>query len=93
MKYPLDDAQPDVKVKGATVVELGQGNQPLSMFSYEKDGKQFILVNVFRKYNKNPVGPSPNWVAKVDFDLLKETENVNEKALWRVDRRARRWSP
>ena len=85
VKYPLDDAQPDVKVKGTTVVELGQGNQPLSMFPYEKDGKKYILVNVFRKFNKNPVGPSPNWVAKVDFELLKETTNVNEKALWRVD--------
>jgi hypothetical protein len=29
VKYPLDDAQPDVKVKGTTVVELGQGNQRL----------------------------------------------------------------
>jgi hypothetical protein len=85
VKYPLDDAKPDVKVKGTTVVELGQGNQPLSMFPYEKEGKKYILVNVFRKFNKNPVGPSVNWVAKVDFDLLKETENVNEKALWRVD--------
>jgi hypothetical protein len=85
VKYPLDDAKPDVKVKGTTVVELGQGNQPRSMFPYEKDGKKYILVNVFRKFNKNPVGPSQDWVAKVDYDLLKETSNVNEKALWRVD--------
>ena len=85
VKYSLDDTSPDVKVKGVSVVELGQGNQPLSMFPYEKDGKKYILVNVFRKFNKNPVGPSPNWVAKVDFELLKETVNVNEKALWRVD--------
>ena len=85
VKYSLDDSQPDVKVKGTSVVELGTGNQPLSMFSYEKEGKKYILVNVFRKFNKNPVGPSPNWVARVDFDLLKETTNVNEKALWRVD--------
>ena len=57
VKYALDDAQPDVKVKGTTVVELGQGNQPLSMFPYEKGGKKYILVNVFRKFNKQPVGP------------------------------------
>ena len=85
VKYPLDDAKPDVKVKGTTVVELGQGNQPRSMFPYEKDGKKFILVNVFRKFNKKPVGPSADWVAKVDYDLLKETVNVDAKALWRVD--------
>jgi hypothetical protein len=89
VKYSLDDTQDDVKVKGVSVVELGTGNQPLSMFPYEKDGKRYILVNVFRKFNQNPVGPSPNWVAKVDFELLKETTNVNEKALWRVDKKGK----
>jgi hypothetical protein len=85
VKYSLDDTNPDVKVKGVSVVELGQGNQPLGMFPYEKDGKKYILVNVFRKFNKQPVGPSANWVAKVDHELLKETANVNEKALWRIN--------
>lgn len=87
VKYPLDDAQPDVKVKGTTVVELGQGNTPRSMFGYEKDGKKFILVNAGRN-NKQPapkIGlPNAYWVAKVDHNLLKETVNVNENAPWRV---------
>jgi hypothetical protein len=87
VKYPLDDAQPDVKVKGTTVVELGQGNTPLSMFSYEKDGKRWILVNA-RRNNKQPapnVGlPAAYWVAKVDHNLLKETVNVDKNAPWRV---------
>lgn len=86
VKYPLDDAQPDVKVKGTTVVELGTGNTPRSMFGYEKEGKKFILVNVGRNNPKKPLAdmPSAYWVAKVDHNLLKETVNVNEKAPWRV---------
>lgn len=85
VRYPLDDAQPDVKVKGTTVVELGTGNTPRSMFGYEKDGKKFILINVGRN-NKQPLKdmPSAYWAAKVDHTLLKETVNVNEKAPWRV---------
>lgn len=85
VKYPLDDAQPDVKVKGTTVVELGTGNTPRSMFGYEKDGKKYILINVGRN-NKQPAFgfPSAYWVAKVDHNLLNETVNVNEKAPWRV---------
>lgn len=91
VKYPLDDAQPDVKVKGTTVVELGQGNTPRSMFGYEKEGKKFILVNAGRN-NKQPapnIGlPNAYWCAKVDHDLLKETKNVNENAPWRVGKGA-----
>jgi hypothetical protein len=87
VKYPLDDAQPDVKVKGTTVVELGTGNTPRSMFSYEKDGKKFILINANRNSKKPEPKlnfPSGYWVAKVDHTLLKETVNVNENAPWRV---------
>jgi len=85
VKYSLDDAQPDVKVKGISVVELGTGNTPQSLFAYERDGKKYILINVARN-NKQPAFgfPSAYWVAKVDHDLLKETVNVNEKAPWRI---------
>jgi hypothetical protein len=87
VKYSLDDAAPDVKVKGTTVVELGTGNTPQSMFSYEREGKKYILINVYRN-NKQPapaVGATHAfWCARVDFDMLKETVNVNEKALWRI---------
>jgi hypothetical protein len=85
VRYPLDDAQPETKVKGTTVVELGTGNTPRSMFPYEKDGKRYILINVGRN-NKQPAFgmPSAYWVAKVDHTLLKETVNVNEKAPWRI---------
>ena len=94
VKYPLDDAQPDVKVKGTTVVELCQGNTPRSMFSYDKDGKKYILINAGRN-NKQPAPklglPNAFWVAKVDHTLLKETVNVNENAPWRVGGKGRVW--
>jgi hypothetical protein len=85
VKYPLEAMTPEAKVKGVSVVELGTGNTPRSMFAYEKGGKKFILISVARN-NKKPAFdfPSGYWVARVDFDLLKETTNVNEKAPWRI---------
>ena len=84
VKYNLDDMKPAAKVKGISVVELGTGNTPRSMFTYEKDGKRYILVNAARNNKKPAFGPSGYWVARVDHDLLKETSNINEKALWRI---------
>ena len=91
VKYSLEDMQPSAKVKGVSVVELGMGNTPQYMFAYEKAGKKFILMNAMRMgqmQKSNPVGPSEYWTAKVDFNLLKETELVNTKALWRTKGKA-----
>ena len=84
VKYSLEEMRPEAKVKGVTVLELGQGNTPRSMFAYEKGGKKYVLVSVAK--NKSPATGSPSsyWVARVDADMLKETTNVNEKAVWRV---------
>jgi hypothetical protein len=87
VKYALDDMTAGARVKGVSVVELGNGNTPQSMFTYEKDGKTYILMNVFRMFHKqNPVGPSPYWTARVDHTILKETEKVNQNALQRVNK-------
>jgi len=89
VKYSLEDMQPGSRVKGTSVVELGQGNTPLDMFVYEKDGKRYILMNTIRMMHaKNPAGPSKYWTAKVDYDLLTETNAINEKALWRTKGKA-----
>src|SRR5262249_47698643 len=54
------------------------------MFTYERDGKNYILVSVGRNNKKPAFGfPSAYWVARVDADLLRETTNINEKAPWR----------
>jgi hypothetical protein len=93
VKYPLADLQPGAKVKGTSVIELGNGNTPRDMFVYEKNGKQYILMNTFRMermHKANPVGPSQYWAAKVDAGILTETEKVNEKAIRRVGRNVER---
>ena len=85
VKYALEDMTAGARVKGVSVIELGSGNTPLDMFTYEKDGKRYILMNTIRFFQaKNPVGPSKYWTARVDYDLLKETDKVNESALRRV---------
>jgi hypothetical protein len=85
VKYAIDDAKDDDQVTGTSVLELGTGNTPRSMFVYERDGKKFILVSVGRNNKKPAFGfPSAYWVARVDAELLKETTNINEKALWRI---------
>ena len=43
VKIPVSDLKPGAKVKGTTIAELGNGNQPLDMIAYTKDGKDFLL--------------------------------------------------
>jgi hypothetical protein len=84
VRYNIDDAKDDDQVTGNSVLELGTGNTPRSMFAYERDGKRYILVSVGRNNKKPAFGfPSAYWVARVDAELLKETTNINEKAPWR----------
>jgi len=85
VKYPLDALKPDAKVKGSSVLELGSGNRPLDMFTYEKNGKPYVLANTFRFHHKRKAfGPSPYWTVKFEQGILSEKEKVNEKALWRL---------
>jgi hypothetical protein len=87
VKYPIDDLKPGDKVKGVSMIEMGNGNRPLNMFSYEKDGKNYVLMNTFRMFHdRKPVGPSPYWTVCFERDMLVGREKVNDKALWRVDR-------
>jgi hypothetical protein len=44
VKIPVAQLQPGERVKGVTVAELGNRNNPLDMIVYEKDGKEFLLV-------------------------------------------------
>jgi len=85
VRYDIEDARDNDQVIGNTVLELGTGNTPRSMFAYERDGKKYLLVSVGRN-NKQPAFgfPSAYWVARVDADLLKESTNVNQKAPWRI---------
>jgi len=89
VKYPLDDLKAGDKVKGVSMIEMGNGNRPLNMFSYEKGGKNYVLMNTQRMdrfHASKPVGPSPYWAVCFDRELLVGKEKVNEKALWRIDK-------
>jgi hypothetical protein len=44
VKIPVSDLKPGSKVKGATIADLGSGNQPLDMVPYKKDGHNYILI-------------------------------------------------
>jgi len=43
VKIPVSELKPGAKVQGTTIAELGNGNQPLAMISYTKDGKDYLL--------------------------------------------------
>ncbi|MEW6305099.1 MAG: hypothetical protein AB1705_16615 [Verrucomicrobiota bacterium] len=80
-KFPLDDLQPGAQIKGTSVVELGSGNRPLDMFTYEKGGKRWVVTNT-QRFKENLFGPSKYWGVRVDMNYLavNEPDKVNEKA-------------
>jgi len=44
VKFPVSQLKPGERVRGTTVAELGNRNNPLDMIVYQKDGKNFILM-------------------------------------------------
>jgi len=49
VKIPTDELKPGAKVKGVTVAELGNGNNPLDMIVYNKGGKDYLLMTNDRR--------------------------------------------
>jgi hypothetical protein len=45
VKIPVSELKPGAKVKGTTIAELGNRNQPLDMIVYKKGGKDYILMS------------------------------------------------
>jgi hypothetical protein len=44
VQFPIRELKPGAKIKGKTIAELGNRNRPLDMISYQKDGKQYLLL-------------------------------------------------
>jgi hypothetical protein len=44
VKVPVSELKAGAHVKGTTIAELGNRNQPLDMIVYQKDGKDFLLM-------------------------------------------------
>jgi len=83
VKYPIDEIKPESVVKGTSMIELGAGNQPQDMFTYEKDGKTYVLASVVRR---RKASGSPYWTVAFEQALLTGNEKVNEQALRRLGR-------
>ncbi len=66
--FPMDELKNGVHSKGRTVAELGSGNSPLDMVSFEKEGKRyFVMSNTNRP------------VMKIDYiDLAASKESLTE---------------
>lgn len=49
VKIPVTSLTAGQKVVGTTIAEFGAGNQPLDLFAYRKDGKDFLLMSNSRR--------------------------------------------
>jgi hypothetical protein len=45
VKFPVSNLKAGAKVMGTTIAELGNGNRPLDMIVYQKNGKEFLLMS------------------------------------------------
>ena len=68
VRFPLDAIRDDGRVQGTTVAELGNRNRPLDMFTYEKDGKSFLLLS-----------NSARGVMKVGTDQIEDHPGITER--------------
>jgi hypothetical protein len=68
VKFPLSQLTPGAKVRGTTVAELGNRNQPLDMFVYSKDGQDYILMANSRR-----------GVMKISTEGLEQAEAIEKR--------------
>jgi hypothetical protein len=67
VKFPLGELKGGEKVRGTTVAELGNMNQPLDMIAYKKDGKDFLLLT-----------NSARGVMKISTDGIASNKGLND---------------
>jgi hypothetical protein len=92
VKIPVSELKPGAKVKGTTVAELGNGNKPLDMVVYDKDGKRYILLANDRRgvmkistEDIDSVTPVTKQVARggtagLKYETIKELKGVQQLA-------------
>jgi hypothetical protein len=64
--FPMKDLQAGKHVKGRTVAEMGYGNSPIDIISYEKDGTLYFAMN---NSNRPVMRMSHNDIAKTSASL------------------------
>jgi hypothetical protein len=67
VKIPVKTIGDEKKIRGTTVAELGNRNQPLDMIVYTKDGKRYLLMS-----------NSARGVMKISTDKIAENEGLTE---------------
>ena len=83
-KFKISDIKKNATIKGTSVVELGSGNRPVDMFTYKKNGKNWLITNTDRfHHERRPLGPSQYWGVRVDMSYL-QADKTNEEAARRV---------
>lgn len=68
VKFPVAAIGAGEQVRGTTVAELGNRNQPLDMIAYKKDGKDFLLLS-----------NSARGVMKISTDDLDKAAGIDSK--------------
>lgn len=68
VQIPIKSLKPGAKVKGKTIAELGNRNRPLDMITYQKDGKDYLLM-----------ANSSRGVMKISTENLEQAEGIVSK--------------
>ena len=68
VKFPLEELKPGEKVRGTTLAELGNRNNPLDMFVYQKDGQDYLLMSNDRR-----------GLMKISTDDIDRDDGITEK--------------
>jgi hypothetical protein len=90
VKFPVAQLSPGQKLRGTTVAELGNGNRPLDMIVYKKEGKTYLLLaNDRRGVMKIPtdnLGSAPAITARVSDKTGIEYETIADlKGVMQLD--------
>lgn len=80
-KFPVANLASGAAVKGTSVVELGSGNRPLDIFTYQKDGQRWFITHT-QRFKDNLFGPSKYWGVRVSAAFLDASDpaHINENA-------------
>ncbi|HEX5218714.1 MAG TPA: hypothetical protein VFZ59_04040 [Verrucomicrobiae bacterium] len=68
VQFPIKELSPGAKIKGKTIAELGNGNRPLDMIVYQKDGKDYILLANNRR-----------GIMKISTDNIENAESITDR--------------
>jgi hypothetical protein len=81
VKIPVADLKPGAKVKGTTIAELGNRNRPLDMITYQKDGKEYLLMaNNSRGVMKIPTEGAGN-AAAIESPVREEKKGISYQTI------------